>query len=233
MSERDRVSGPPASHVLAAPQRSSTLSAHPLRFPAHPLEQLSMADLTERLTELQHRVARAPRVSLTWPARRSAEGARGAAGRCRVLDQPGRGARRGAGDQGAQELGRRRTTSSAPAARRRARRWPSCSRRSRTRAWRPSWPSEADELDAAARGLRAAGHAAGPGRRRATRILTIHPGAGGTESQDWAEMLMRMYIRWAERHGFEVDDPRPAAGRRGRHQVGRRSRSRASTPTAS
>ena len=35
-------------------------------------------------------------------------------------------------------------------------------------------------------------------------ILTIHPGAGGTESQDWAEMLLRMYTRWAERHGFRV-----------------------------
>jgi peptide chain release factor 2 len=35
-------------------------------------------------------------------------------------------------------------------------------------------------------------------------ILTIHPGAGGTESQDWAEMLERMYIRWAERQGFDV-----------------------------
>ncbi|MBV6434640.1 MAG: Peptide chain release factor RF2 [Bryobacteraceae bacterium] len=34
-------------------------------------------------------------------------------------------------------------------------------------------------------------------------IMTIHPGAGGTESQDWAEMLMRMYLRWAERMGFE------------------------------
>jgi peptide chain release factor 2 len=36
-------------------------------------------------------------------------------------------------------------------------------------------------------------------------LLTIHPGAGGTESQDWAEMLMRMYNRWAESHDYEVD----------------------------
>jgi peptide chain release factor 2 len=35
-------------------------------------------------------------------------------------------------------------------------------------------------------------------------ILTVHPGAGGTESQDWAQMLMRMYSRWAEDHGFAV-----------------------------
>jgi peptide chain release factor 2 len=38
---------------------------------------------------------------------------------------------------------------------------------------------------------------------RLNAIVTIHPGAGGTESQDWAEMLLRMYQRWAERHGFK------------------------------
>jgi len=35
--------------------------------------------------------------------------------------------------------------------------------------------------------------------------LSIHPGAGGTESQDWASMLLRMYTRWAERQGYKVD----------------------------
>ncbi len=36
-------------------------------------------------------------------------------------------------------------------------------------------------------------------------IVTVHPGAGGTESQDWAEMLMRMYLRWAEREGYKTE----------------------------
>jgi peptide chain release factor 2 len=46
---------------------------------------------------------------------------------------------------------------------------------------------------------------------RKNAIVTIHPGAGGTESQDWAEMLLRMYLRWAERRGFkrEVLDLQP------------------------
>src|SRR6266852_403773 len=35
--------------------------------------------------------------------------------------------------------------------------------------------------------------------------LEVHAGAGGTESQDWAEMLLRMYTRWAEKHGFKVE----------------------------
>ena len=38
---------------------------------------------------------------------------------------------------------------------------------------------------------------------RKNAIVTIHPGAGGTESQDWAEMLLRMYMRWIERRGFK------------------------------
>jgi peptide chain release factor 2 len=46
---------------------------------------------------------------------------------------------------------------------------------------------------------------------RANAIVTVHPGAGGTESQDWAEMLLRMYLKWAERRGFkrEVLDYQP------------------------
>ena len=42
-------------------------------------------------------------------------------------------------------------------------------------------------------------------------IVTIHPGAGGTESQDWADMLLRMYLRWAEQQGFQtvLNDYRP------------------------
>jgi peptide chain release factor 2 len=47
---------------------------------------------------------------------------------------------------------------------------------------------------------------------RLNAIVTIHPGAGGTESQDWAEMLLRMYLRWTERRGFkrEIIDYQPA-----------------------
>jgi peptide chain release factor 2 len=46
---------------------------------------------------------------------------------------------------------------------------------------------------------------------RSNAIVTVHPGAGGTESQDWAEMLLRMYLKWAERRGFkrEVIDYQP------------------------
>jgi peptide chain release factor 2 len=40
---------------------------------------------------------------------------------------------------------------------------------------------------------------------RLDALLAIHAGAGGTESQDWAEMLLRMYMRWAEKRGYQVD----------------------------
>lgn len=62
---------------------------------------------------------------------------------------------------------------------------------------------EADRLLRAVEQLELQGMLQGPDDRR-DALLTIHPGAGGTESQDWAEMLMRMYTRWAERRGFHV-----------------------------
>jgi peptide chain release factor 2 len=63
---------------------------------------------------------------------------------------------------------------------------------------------EIDELAARVEQLELELQFAGPYDRR-DAILAIHAGAGGTESQDWAEMLLRMYLRWAERRGFETE----------------------------
>ena len=49
--------------------------------------------------------------------------------------------------------------------------------------------------------------------------LEVHAGAGGTESQDWAQMLLRMYMRWAEKRGYKVSAARAERRRGGRHQV--------------
>lgn len=65
------------------------------------------------------------------------------------------------------------------------------------------WRSELERLVADAEKLEIRAMLSGPDDTR-DALLTIHPGAGGTESQDWAEMLMRMYSRWAEGHDFEV-----------------------------
>ena len=40
---------------------------------------------------------------------------------------------------------------------------------------------------------------------RNNAIIELHPGAGGTESQDWGSMLLRMYTRWSEQHGYQVE----------------------------
>jgi peptide chain release factor 2 len=67
-----------------------------------------------------------------------------------------------------------------------------------------SLETEADEIAARLEALEMQNMLRGPDDAR-DALLTIHPGAGGTESQDWAEMLVRMYTRWAERHGFTVE----------------------------
>src|SRR6266540_1369838 len=64
--------------------------------------------------------------------------------------------------------------------------------------------AEAEQIAARLEALELQNMLQGPDDAR-DALLTIHPGAGGTESQDWAEMLMRMYTRWAERHGFKVE----------------------------
>jgi len=64
--------------------------------------------------------------------------------------------------------------------------------------------AEAEQIDAQLEALELQNMLRGRDDAR-DALLTIHPGAGGTESQDWAEMLMRMYVRWAERHGFKVE----------------------------
>jgi peptide chain release factor 2 len=61
----------------------------------------------------------------------------------------------------------------------------------------------ADELDARVADMQLRRMLSGE-YDRSNAIVTIRPGAGGTESQDWAEILLRMYLRWAERHGFET-----------------------------
>ena len=65
------------------------------------------------------------------------------------------------------------------------------------------WRAELERYMQDAEKLEVRAMLSGPDDRR-DALLTIHPGAGGTESQDWAEMLMRMYTRWAEAHDMEV-----------------------------
>ena len=64
--------------------------------------------------------------------------------------------------------------------------------------------SEIDRLEKALEDLEFRAMLSGQDDERSA-ILTIHPGAGGTESQDWAQMLFRMYVRWIERRGFQYE----------------------------
>jgi len=66
------------------------------------------------------------------------------------------------------------------------------------------WSTEVEKLAAELQALELKNMLQGPDDHR-DALVTIHPGAGGTESQDWAEMLLRMYTRWAERKGYRVE----------------------------
>lgn len=64
--------------------------------------------------------------------------------------------------------------------------------------------SEAEELEALVQSMEIQMLLSGDNDAN-NAIVSIHPGAGGTESQDWASMLLRMYTRWAERHDFSIE----------------------------
>jgi peptide chain release factor 2 len=66
------------------------------------------------------------------------------------------------------------------------------------------WLSEVEEMERLIAALEVRTMLQGSDDHRGA-LLTVHPGAGGLESQDWAEMLTRMYTRWAERHGYSVN----------------------------
>ena len=66
------------------------------------------------------------------------------------------------------------------------------------------WLSEVEEMERLIAALEVRTMLQGSDDHRGA-LLTVHPGAGGLESQDWAEMLTRMYTRWAERHGYTVN----------------------------
>jgi peptide chain release factor 2 len=66
------------------------------------------------------------------------------------------------------------------------------------------WQEEVERLGAELEAFELRNMLQGPDDHR-DALVTIHPGAGGTESQDWAEMLLRMYVRWGEKNGYQVE----------------------------
>ena len=63
-------------------------------------------------------------------------------------------------------------------------------------------------------------------------IISINARDGGTDANDWAEMLLRMYMQWAQKNDYDGRRARPPGQRRGRHQQRHRSPSAARWPTA-
>ena len=72
------------------------------------------------------------------------------------------------------------------------------------RQWLAKWPPAGVELEDRLKALEFELQLSGP-YDRGSALLAVHAGAGGTESQDWTNMLLRMYIRWAERHRYKVE----------------------------
>ena len=120
-------------------------------------------------------------------------------------------------------------------ARRRRRRCSSWSRsrrrgRARRRARRPSSSRRSTALGTRLGALELQSLFSGEYDER-DAVAEVHAGAGGTDAQDWAEMMLRMYQRWAERRGFAVEVDEATRGPGGRAAVGDLHRARAASPT--
>ena len=192
----------PLAMLLARARRlDSTISQTPEE------HHMPTDDLMHRYEDLSRRAFRSSELSLKPHARRRTSPPRGARRRARFLEGSGRRA------EGA----------AAPPPPRAGSRPHSCRSRSESDdlAVLVEWAEAGEAVDAELRQALdtldqevQAGEIKkmlGGEHDRKNAIVTIHPGAGGTESQDWAEMLLRMYLRWTERRGFkrEIIDYQP------------------------
>ena len=171
-----------------------------------------MRDFTDDLRDLRRRVTDAHAYLRIDDARAASGRARGRGEPPRSLGRPRQGAARHHRDGDACATTSSSSTGSTPRLRRRdalrarPRRRRRLGRRRDRDGCEAARASELDQLEL--RALFSGEH------DERDAICEVHSGAGGTDAQDWAEMLLRMYTRWAQQEGFEVEVDEPQRGNR-------------------